>query len=127
MSIIDKKLSFDTSKEYYNQNQELVFTDYFEITNVEDYERSIFPGDSVLITFKSRNKPFKFQEIFKVTEGGKLSILLKCIHKRRKYINVALVDLIGCEFKKTAVKKRDGFYTLFPEVLDTDKLMVEEW
>lgn len=127
MGLTNKKLSFDTSIEYYNYSDELFFKDTFEIIDVKEYHDSKYCDDTVMITVKPENRPFVISELFTVKDGGKLSLLLKCIYKRRKYVNIVLSDLVGKAFKKVAVKKKNGYFCIFPEVLNPEDLETDEW
>ena len=127
MNLVNKKLLFDTSIDYSNYSNELYFKDNFEIIDVKEYHDSQYDENTVMITFQPENRPFIISELFTIKDGGKLSLLLKCIYKRKKEIKVVLRDLIGCTIRKIAVKKKNGYFCVFPEVQKPEDLETNEW
>lgn len=127
MNLLDRKLSFDLEKEVYAPANDLYFKDEFKIVLVESYVEGHYDQDTMKVKFQPTSKPFEITELINIVEGGKLTILLKNLYKRKRKVALRLKDLNGETFRTTAVKKTNGFFTVFPEVLNSDELAIDKW
>ena len=125
-SLVDRRMSFDNTVDINYQDDPDVFTDTFEVINVEEYD-SHYDQDAVTILFRPNTKSFNISEIVNITEGGKLSLLLQKMFPNKDNLKMPLSSLVGRTVKLTAVKKVTGYFTVFPEMTAQHDLVVSEW